>query len=454
VFTLRVPHGAVSAEARAREAAAALERVSDAGGEPPVFRFDVRPGVAVIYGGSAPILQLYPDDAAAAGDSSLWLHAASVTEKIVDAFRGERRRRALTSILLSVALLLLSGLVAMWLVRKATQIIDRGRRWLKDNRPRIPALRVLSLELIRPSAVHRAMAVALGLARVLAQVGIVYGWLLFALSLFDATRGYGARLTGYVFAPIGALVGRIGSAIPIVLVATLALIAVLIVLRFVRVFFLSVAEGETSLALVPPDVAIITGVLVRAGIVLIVLLLASPLITGNEDGSLSRAGLAALAALGIASAPVLACVVAGIPTVYGRRLHPGDYVELGQRPGTVKSVDLLEVRLVDDLGCEIRVPHLLGLFQSTRILGRAPLATVAVCVDPRARQGDVRTLLLERARRFGASATVVLERLDGRGAHYRVTAPVSANEGDDLATAIADALTERGVRLAGGSDPV
>jgi small-conductance mechanosensitive channel len=449
VFSLRVGHGQVSADERARSASAALERLRDAGSSPS-FRFEVSREVAVVYGGAAPILQLYPEDAVAAGDSSLRIHAASVTAKIADAFRWEGRRQVITSTLLSISLLLVSGLIALWLVRKATYIIDRGRRWLKEHPQRVPALRVASLELVRPASVRTGLSVALGLARFLTQIGILYGWLLLALSLFDATRGYGERLTGYVLTPLGALVGRIGLAIPIALVATLALVAVLILLRFIRLFFASVASGETYLTLVPPDVAVATGVLVRVGIVVVVLLLASPLITGNDDGSLSRAGLAALVAVAVACTPVLACVAAGMPVVYGRRLQPGDYVELGRRSGQVKSVDLLDVKLVDEIGCEVRVPHLAQLFQPTRVLGRVPLSTLTVTVDPRHKQSEVRALLLERARRFGPSSSVLLEQLDGRGAVYRITAPTSLVPGEDLACAIADALTESGVRLAGG----
>jgi hypothetical protein len=451
VFAIRVGHGVTSADERARSATATLERLRDTS-ELPMFHFDIGRDVAVIYGDKVPVLQLYPADAVAAGDSSLAVHAASVTEKIDDAFRSERRRKAITSTIFSLAVLVLSGLVALWLLRKATYYIDRGRSWVKANPQKIPALRVLSLELVRPAAVRTGLGVALGLARLLTQIGIVYGWLLLALSLFDATRGYGARLTGYVLAPIGALIGRIGSAIPIALVATLALVAVLILLRFIRLFFVSVASGETFLTLVPPDVAFATGVLVRAGVVLVVLLLASPLITGSDDGSLSRAGLAALVAVALACTPILASVAAGMPVVYGRRLQPGDHVEIGRRSGQVKSVDLLDIKLIDDSGCEVRVPHLTCLFHTTRILGRTPLAAVTVCVDPRARHTEVRALLLERARRFGPTASVTLEQLDARGAVYRITAPAMAS-GDDLACVVAEALAEKGIRLAGGAEP-
>jgi small-conductance mechanosensitive channel len=445
VFSLR-PHGPSAAAARARSAGAVLERLSEAG-EAPGFRFELQGEVAVIFGGATPILQLYREDAAAAGDATLSVHAASVTEKIAEAVRGERRRKAIASLVFSLSLLVFSGLIALLLVRKAIELYDRGRRWLKDHREQVPALRVASVDLVRPMTVRASVGFALGLARLLTQIGIFYSWLLFALSLFEATRGYGARLTGFVLAPITSLVGRIGSSIPMFLVAGLWLVAVLILLRFVRIFFASVAREETTLRLVPPDVAEATGLLIRAAIIVVALLLASPLITGSEDGSLSRAGLAALVAIALAAAPVLACVAAGIPVIFGRRLRTGDHVEVGRRTGRIRSIDLLDVKLVDEQGCEVRVPHLWGLFQPGRVVGPAPLESFTISVDPTARQAEVREILLGRARRIGPRVTVRLERLDGRGAHYRITAP--ANGVEDLACAIADALKEHGVRLGG-----
>jgi small-conductance mechanosensitive channel len=445
VFSLR-SHGKSAAVARASSAGSVLERLSEAG-DAPAFRFEVHRDVAVVYGGATPILQLYTDDAAAAGDSTLSVHAASVTSKIAEAVRGERRRKAISSLVFSLSLLVFSGLIALLLVRKAIELCDRGRRWLQDHWERVPALRVASVDLVRPATVRASVGVALGLARLLAQIGIFYSWLLFALSLFDATRGYGARLTGFVLTPITALVGRIGSAIPMFLVAGLWLVAVMILLRFVRLFFASVAREETSLRLVRPDVAEATGFVTRAAIIVVALLLASPLITGSDDGSLSRAGVAALVAFALAAAPVLACVAAGIPAIFGRRLRPGDQVEVGRRAGKIRSVDLLDLKLVDELGCEVRVPHLYALFQSTRVLGRAPLEDFTISVDPGARQAEVRALLLARARRLSPAATVRLERLDGRGAHYRIVAPAAPAE--DLACALADALTEQGIRLGG-----
>jgi hypothetical protein len=180
----------------------------------------------------------------------------------------------------------------------------------------------------------------------------------------------------------------------------------------------------------------------------VALLVAAPLITGNDDGALARAGAATLVALGFASAPVLASIVAGIPAIYGRRVRVGDHVEIGGRIGRVAALSLLEVRLEDDLGCQIRVPHLMGLLSPIRVLGASPVVIIDVVADPLAAQGHVRAILLGEARRFGTNVKVDLMRLDADGAHYRVAARAPASHADDdLATALAAALAREEVAL-------
>ena len=47
---------------------------------------------------------------------------------------------------------------------------------------------------------------------------ILYAWLLFALSLFEATHGYSEKLTGFILSPISALATRIGGALPVAII--------------------------------------------------------------------------------------------------------------------------------------------------------------------------------------------------------------------------------------------
>ena len=309
-------------------------------------------------------------------------------------------------------------------------------------------MRFHGIDLVRPAAFRGGLSVALSGGRILSQLGIAYGWLLFASSLFESTRTYTERLTGFVLTPLSALIGRIGSALPVLVILASAILVTVLLVRFVGLFFGSIGRGETTLGGLPRDLAVPTGALVRFGIVVVALLVAAPLITGNDDGSLARAGVATLLALGFASAPVLASLVAGIPAIYGRHVRVGDHVEIGTRVGRVVAVTLLEVRLEDDLGCQVRVPHLTSLFSPTRVLGSSPLVVIDIVADPLALQSHVRSVLLEEARRFGANVKVELSRLDADGAHYRIFAHAPASHtDDDLGTALAAALVREDVAL-------
>jgi hypothetical protein len=448
VFFLRSSRAGQSPQDRARAASSALETVIEDPSEPSA-RLEEQPGSAVVFVGTAPIVTLGADDAlSAGGDASLHVYAAGVASKIDDALRVERRRSAIAEHVFSLSLLVFSGLLAFLLFRRVGDLSGRLRLWVKTNPDRIPALRLGRIEVVRPVAVRGAVSVSLALAHRLAQFALAYSWLIFALSRFDATRPYTDRLAGFVLVPLSALIGRLGAALPLVVVAAIAAVALGIAVRFVDLFFGGIERGETHLAWLPRDLAAPTSVLVRAGMVLLSLVLAAPLITGTDDGALSRAGVVALAALGIASTPVLASAAAGVPAVFGRRLRPGDFVEAGGRAGIVRDVTLLELVLEDAFGCEVRVPQLLGLWHPVRVLGSAPLASIDVVIDPRERPAKVEEALVGAVVATCERARVELLSLDADGARWRVSGiPKHAKGAASLADAVARAIADQKIEL-------
>jgi small-conductance mechanosensitive channel len=448
VLTLRVARGEQSPADRARVATRALDSVLDETGGEAAARVEAQGANAVIFVGKTPILTLGEEDAAAEGET-LHVHAMAVVAHIDDAIRAERTRSHIANTVFSLSLLVFSGLMAFLLFRRVGDFATRAGEWVKANPARIPSLRLGNIEVVRPNAVRGGMTIALGLSHLLAQVAIAYGWLLIALSLFEATRGYSQRLTGFMVTPVSALLGRLGSSLPVLVVATIAAIAVGVLVRFVSLFFESVASGETTVTWLSTDLAAPTSVLVRSGIVVVALILSAPLLTGADDGAFSRVGVAALIALGLSCTPVLASAAAGIPVVFGRRLRTGEFVEVGGLAGRVLKLSLMEVTLEDALGCEVRVPHLLALVHSTRVLGRAPQVAMDVVIDPREPQARVREVLLAAAAPTCLRARVVLVSLDGDGAHYRVSGSLASavTEGGALATAVADALVREGISL-------
>jgi hypothetical protein len=399
--------------------------------------------------GKTPIVTLGDADAdAAGGEITLHVYAASVASKIDDALRAERTRAAIAEHVFSFSLLVFSGLLAFLLFRRVGDLSGRARTWVKEHPDRIPALKLGTIEVVRPVAVRGAVSIGLALAHRIAQFAIAYSWLIFALSRFEATRDYTDRLAGFVLVPLSALIGRLGSSLPLFVVTAMAALALGVAVRFVGLFFAGVARGETHLAWLPRDLASPTSFLIRAGMVLVSIVLAAPLITGTDDGALSRAGVVALVALGISCTPVLACAAAGVPAVYTRRLRPGEFVETGGRAGIVREVTLLEVVLEDAIGCEVRVPQLLGLWHPTRVLGKAPLASIDVVVDAHERPAKVEEALVGAAVATCDRARVDLVSLDAEGAHWRVSAVPKSGKGvAALADAVAVAINERGIAL-------
>lgn len=448
VFSLYVARVDQSAADRARAAGRALENVLD-DPDKALSRIEESPGNAVIFVGKTPIVSLGEGDAAAAGgDVTLHVYAASVASKVDEALRTERTRSAIAEHVFSFSLLVFSGLLAFLLFRRVGDLSGRVRAWVKDHPDRIPALKLGTIEVVRPGAIRGAVSVGLALAHRLAQFTIIYSWLIFALSRFEATRDYTDRLAGFVLAPLSALIGRLGSALPLFVVAAFAALALSVAVRFVGLFFVSVARGETQLAWLPRDLAGPTSVLIRAGLVLASIVLAAPLITGTDDGALSRAGVVALVALGLACTPVLACAAAGVPSVFGRRLKTGDFVEAGGRTGIVRDVTLLELVLEDAVGCEVRVPQLLGLWHPTRVLGSSALASIEIVVDAKERPAKVEEALVGAAVATCDRARVDLVSLDADGATWRVSAVPKYGRGTAaLADAIAQAIEERGIAL-------
>lgn len=449
VFAVRVGRGGRSAAERARVANAAIEALLLHPEELGEVRSEETQGTVVVYVGKSPIITLGPEDVEAAGEASLAVLGAQVTSRLSDAVSSERKRSQIATTVFSISLLVFSALVAFWLLGRVADVAGRLRTWMNENPERITALRLGKIEVVSAGASRGASAIGLTLAFRFIQIAVGYAWLIFGLSLFDSTRGYTEKLTGMVVAPLYALTARIGGALPVAFVAAIAAAAVAVLVRFVGLFFDSVARGDTRIAWLSRDLAGPTSALVRFAIVVISLIIASPLITGESDGTFSRVGLVALAAVALASTPILASAAVGLGVVFGRRVKRGELVEFGGRAGRVTEVTLFEVRMQDAGACELSVPHLLGLFHPTRVHRHPPLASVDVVVDPDAPQADVEKALLEAALSISSRGRVDLVYLDDAGAHWRVTSATHRGE-TTLARAVQDALAKLGVGLGRG----
>jgi small-conductance mechanosensitive channel len=442
LFPIRVDRGSKSAEERARDATQALGSVLETPG-PKLVHVEQDPEGATLFVDTTPVLQFGTEDAVAAGDDSLHLHAAFAAARVEEALRAETRRQALSDLVLRVSLAVFIGLISFIVIRKLGDLEAATERWL-DARPEgAPAVRLGNVELASERAVRGGLHAVLRFSKRAFQFLVAYLWLVFALSLFDMTSGWGTRLTGMMLAPVGRVLARIVGGIPQLLALGVLGLLLFLVIRSVQLFFGSVALGETRLAWVPADLARPTSTLLQAGLLILTVVFAGPIISGGGTGPFQGMAQALLIGLAIACVPLFAAVVAGLPVVYGRGLRVGDVAEIGGQVGMVKEVDLLSVVLEDAGGRPVRVPHLVSLFQPTRILGPVTLVTMNVTVGGSEDQARVKALLVEAAGSHASGARVELRALDAKGALYRV---ISGYE--DVGLRVSSALQDAGIKLA------
>ncbi len=379
VFTLQAARAGRSAALRARSASEALREalLTNAGD----VHVEHTGATSVVYVGERPVVQLTQEDAILAGDSSLAVHADRIAAGIRTALKTERERSALASSIFNVSLAVLFAVLAVFLLRRAWQLAERAGTWLTTHPERVPALRLRTLEVLNRATVRTSLSLGLAIGRWIALFGLVYAWLIATFSLFEVTQGFTGRLTGALLSPLATLASRIAAAVPLLVVVVFALLTLALVLRAVQLFFAEVARGTTSIAWLPRDLAPAFGRLTQIAIVILALVLAAPVITGNAEGAAPRLGLMLLAALALASVPLVASTVVGAITLFGRWLSVGDWVELGGRAGRVMQISLLETTLRDASGVDVKVPHLVRLWQPTRMHGPARRVTTTLQIE-------------------------------------------------------------------------
>jgi small-conductance mechanosensitive channel len=440
LFAIRVSRAGVPPEDRARRATRLLEQLVEVA-PPGEVRVMLDGATAVVFVGARPLIQLTAEDAAAADDVSLAVHAEDCAAAVREGMRTELRRRAIAQLFFSISLIVLMGLASFLLLGAVSKVALKVAALLEAQKS-LPELRIGKVEVVTPAAMRVAISTSISVAKPVVQLGILCSWLLFSLSLLPATEAVGRRITGFVLAPLATLLGRLGAALPVVVLVAIGAFALAMLLRFLRIFFESVAQGGIHLRWLSPEQALPASVVARAVTVIAALLAAAPLIVGDsaEWGALRIGGVALTIAAVLAASPSLANTAAGTIMLFGRRLAPGIYVEIGPHSGRITSLTLTDLRVQERSGAEVRVPHLMLLFRPLRILGDTLPAHYEVTVDARAPQGRIRKALVDAVRRQGRAAHVELVEIEGQHARYLVVAAAAPGE-DDLASAIADALT-------------
>ncbi len=372
ILTLEATRGGMSPRARAARASRALEDTLRAGN--PAVSVTWSNGAAVVRAGDRVVVELGEADREGSPHESLVAYVDDVASRMRQTLKREHQRRQIAARVLGVSSIAFLGILAWLAMGFTSKVAGRAEKQLEENPKSFGAIKIHGVELIPAAATREGARLSIVGALWVVRIGIVYSWSLLALSLFGPTRAYASRATGYLFTPAIELVGRLAERIPILLALFFALLVVLLIVRFIRLYCGAVERREIDNRWLRPETANTSATLLIVVVCLAALLFLTPLLAGNSDGALTRIGLLGVFAISLGATPVVGSCLLGIRIIYGGAWSFGDLVEYGGEKGRVVRMDLFDATLRREDGAIVRVPHLMSLWRPTRIYPPPPPA--------------------------------------------------------------------------------
>jgi small-conductance mechanosensitive channel len=348
-----------------------IHQLVDKGGPLRVTTRAVPGAIAVLIDGRT-ALRVWPDDIDRdAGETDIEVAAAAAAnlQRALDEIReGQDARTLLPAVGVSLlATILLAGLFWLmlrcyrWLSRRAHAMVQR--RFPKQ-------LPDWAGQVVGEAAVAGLFTVPLKLVALLLGVLFTYEWAAFVLGRFPYTRPWGEALLGNLLRTLGRFGAAVFEAIPGLFFVALIFVMTRIVVRAVRAFFDGVQSGRIRVGLVDDTTARPTGRLLIAGIWLFALVAAYPYIPGSGSEAFKGIGVFVGLMLSLGASGIVNQAVSGLMLMYTRALRPGEFVQIGEYEGTVKSVGFVTTRIETLRREEINIPNAVIATSVTRNYSR------------------------------------------------------------------------------------
>jgi small-conductance mechanosensitive channel len=348
-----------------------IDALLDKGGQLVATMQPVEGGF-IVYAGSEPAFRVLDGDVDPESNLTTRQLAEQATTRFGEALAEvaeARNARALLPAagwsLLATALLALAlwGLAraARWTVARVRAVIERrAQKYHTGWRGHL-------LGLADPAA----LAVApLRFAAWLVVLFLVYAWAGFVLRRFPYTRPWGEALRDNLLAALGDFGASLLRAIPGLLFVALIFLLARLAARVVRAFFEAVHQGRVTLGWVDQTTARPTGRIFSWLIWLLALVAAYPYIPGSESEAFKGVGVFVGLMLSIGSSGIVNQAVSGLMLMYTRALRPGEFVQVADTEGTVKSIGFLTTRIETLRREEISIPNAVIAASVTRNYSR------------------------------------------------------------------------------------
>src|SRR5215510_6273065 len=359
ITVFRSSFAGLNAQERAAQAAERIEALP-LGSESAEIKFEpvkigAEDGVAFSVN-SNPLFFLAAADLAPDSNQTLNAEAQTVVTALRAALRLRVAQRQWSTLLMSVARVLIATLVLLGLLWLWRQV----KIWLLRTLQRTAALpekhlRLFAVDLRLHLLQGGRAAIRLISAAVVLLLG--YWWLVYCLEQFPYTAAVGERLERFLvqlFLDIGrGALALIPGLIAVVIIIVIALWCV----RVINTVFKEIEKGTLKVPWLEQETARTTQTLLIVAVWLLALVVAYPYIPGSDTTAFK--GLIILIGLMITlgSTGLISQIISGLFVAYSKSVKSGDYVRIGDVEGEVINVGSLATKLRTPRHEEITLPH-------------------------------------------------------------------------------------------------
>jgi small-conductance mechanosensitive channel len=306
---------------------------------------EAEPGVTWIQAGGQRIMGVLDEDARIEQVDRNVL-ALTYQQRIgtaIDRYREAREPNRLARhtvySLIATVVLLAAGYIGRRLVRRLRASLEQRYQ------TRVQDLHIQAFHIVRAKQIWHLLTAVLNIAWGLGVLAMVVIYLRYIFRLFPWTYGMGNGLVAIMVAPLQTMANGLINEIP-----NLAFLAVLVavtryVLKMVRMFFQSIADGLVTMPEFDPDWAWPTYRLVRLLIVALAVIVAYPYVPGSESDAFKGVSLFIGVIFSLGSSSLIGNVIAGYSMTYRSPFKVGDRVQIGNHVGAVERTRLLVTHL-------------------------------------------------------------------------------------------------------------
>ena len=346
IVTLRSESFGRSPRDRVEAIGSLAEALVARGGPLEVTTAQTPEGVVVLVDGSLLLRVLNGDVNPEAGETPQGMAAVAVhnLELALAEMREARDASAMLPAVLHSSVALLVAVALLWLLwRSYRWLVARVRAAVQRHTHRL--VPHWGRSVVGPTGIERILVAPLRVVAWLLGALVVYELLAYVLGQFPYTRPWGEALFSNLAEAIGELASGIAGALPGLFFVAVIFYLTRVVASAVRSFFNGVEEGRIDVAWVDdatarPTARLITGVVWLFGFVA-----AYPYIPGSDSQAFKGIGVFVGLMLSIGSSGIVNQAVSGLMLMYTRALRPGEFVQIGETEGIVRSVGFVNTQI-------------------------------------------------------------------------------------------------------------